>query len=60
MNGFQTERQGDRASDRETRCQGVRQRDKVTGFQTERQGDRVSNRETRCKGFRQRDKVSGL
>ena len=44
---FQTERQGDKISDRETRCQDFRQRDKVTRFQTERQGDKVSDRETR-------------
>ena len=42
-----TERQGDKASDRETRSHGDRQRDKVTGRQTERQGDRATDRETR-------------
>ena len=46
MTGFQTERHGDKVSDTETRCQGVRQRDKVSGHQTERQGDRASDRET--------------
>ena len=47
MTGRQTERQGDKVSDRETRSQGVRQRDKATMFQTERQGDKISEIETR-------------
>ena len=46
MTGGQIEKQGDKVSERETRRQDVRQRDKVTGRQTEREGDKVSDRET--------------
>ena len=45
MTGRQTERQGDRATDRVTMWQGDRQRDNETGFQTERQGNKATDRE---------------
>ena len=65
-----SERQGGRASDRETRRQGVKKRDKVTmpkqidkvtGRQTESYGDRASDRETGvtgCQTERQGDRAT--
>ena len=46
MTGGHIEKQGDKVSERETRRQDVRRRDKVTGRQTEREGCKVSDRET--------------
>ena len=46
VTGGQTDKKGEKVSERETRRQEVIQRDKVTGRRTEREGDKVSDRET--------------